>query len=55
VHTVTAIGGRVRLGLQSVQPLAAEVTEAAVAELGLRPGTRVLATWKASATRLLPR
>jgi molybdate transport system ATP-binding protein len=55
VQTVTAIGGRVRLGLESVQPLAAEVTEAAVAELGLRPGVHVVATWKAAATRLLPR
>jgi molybdate transport system ATP-binding protein len=53
VVTVTAVGGRVRLGLQAGQPLAAEVTEAAVRELELRPGARVTATWKATATRLI--
>ena len=35
------------------QPLAAEVSEAAVRELGLEPGVRVVASWKAAATRLL--
>jgi molybdate transport system ATP-binding protein len=53
VQSTTAVGGRVRLGLVASQPLVAEVTEAAVAELDLRPGTRVAATWKATATRLL--
>ena len=55
VQTVTAIGGRVRLGLAATQPLVAEVTEAAVAELRLAPGVPVVATWKAAATRLVPR
>jgi molybdate transport system ATP-binding protein len=55
ILTMTTIGGRVRLGLAAGQPLAAEVTEAAVNDLGLRPGMRVTATWKAAATRLLPR
>ena len=50
---MTAVGGRVRLGLMAGQPLAAEVTEAAVRELGLRVGMRVAATWKATATRLI--
>jgi molybdate transport system ATP-binding protein len=53
VVTVTAVGGRVRLGLRAGQPLAAEVTEAAVRELELAPGVRVAATWKATATRLI--
>jgi molybdate transport system ATP-binding protein len=53
VQTVTTIGGRVRLGLGAAQPLVAEVTEAAVSELGLAPGVPVVATWKAAATRLL--
>jgi molybdate transport system ATP-binding protein len=53
VVTITAVGGRVRLGLQAGQPLAAEVTEAAVRELELRPGARITATWKATATRLI--
>jgi molybdate transport system ATP-binding protein len=55
VQTVTAIGGRVRLGLVATQPLVAEVSEAAVAELGLAPGAPVVATWKAATTRIVPR
>ncbi len=55
VTSVTEIGGRVRLGLAAGQPLVAEVTAAAVAELGLRPGTRVVASFKATATRLVAR
>jgi molybdate transport system ATP-binding protein len=54
VVSVTAVGNRVRVGLQAGQPLAAEVTAAAVQELGLERGSRVAATWKAAATRLVP-
>lgn len=54
IVSVTTVGGRARLGLSAGQPLIAEVSEAAVAELGLRPGARVAATWKAAATRLVP-
>lgn len=54
VLSTTSVGGRVRLGLAGPQPLVAEITEAAIAELDLRPGVRVSATWKAAATRLLP-
>ena len=53
--SVTAVGDRVRVGLAAGQPLVAEVTAAAVRELALAPGTRVVATWKAAATRLTPR
>jgi molybdate transport system ATP-binding protein len=52
VISVTTIGSRVRLGLEAGQPLTAEVTEAAVRDLRLQPGTEVTATWKAAATRL---
>ena len=55
VESVTPLGGRVRVGLAGGQPLVAEVTEAAVASLGLAPGRRALATWKATATRLTAR
>ena len=54
VRTVTEIGNRARIGLASPQPLVAEVTAASVARLGLRPGSRVEARWKATATRLVP-
>ncbi|MEA2479385.1 MAG: molybdate transport system ATP-binding protein [Thermoleophilaceae bacterium] len=50
----TTIGNRVRLGLQAGQPLTAELTEASALRLGIRPGDRVTAVWKAAGTRLLP-
>jgi molybdate transport system ATP-binding protein len=43
------------VGLAAPQPLAAEVTAAAAGKLGLAVGDRVTATWKAAATRLVPR
>ena len=54
VVSVTTIGNRVRVGLAAPQPLTAEISDAAVRELELRPGTRAVASWKAAATRLLP-
>jgi molybdate transport system ATP-binding protein len=53
VLTVTGVGNRVRLGLAGPQPMAAEITEPAARALGLRPGSRVTASWKAAATRLV--
>ncbi len=55
VVSVTVVGNRVRVGLAAPQPLTAELTEPAVERLELRPGARVVASWKATATRLLPR
>jgi molybdate transport system ATP-binding protein len=55
IVTVTALGSRVRLGLAAPQPLAAEITRDSARRLGLTPGVRAVATWKAAATRLLPR
>ena len=52
VRSLTEFGGRVRVGLQGGQPLTAEVTGVAARDLGLAPGTRVAASWKAAATRL---
>ena len=53
VVSLTTLGNRVRLGLAGPQPLAAEITSASARELGLGPGARVVASWKASATRLI--
>jgi molybdate transport system ATP-binding protein len=55
VISVTEIGNRARVGLSSPQPLVAEVTVESIRSLGLRPGVRVTAAWKATATRLVPR
>ena len=52
VVSVTAVGNRVRVGLAAPQPLTAELSDASVHALGLEPGARVVATWKAAATRL---
>ena len=54
VASVTAIGNRVRVGHDAGQPLTAEVTAAAVRDLRLERGSRVAATWKAAATRVVP-
>ena len=54
VVTVSELGNRARIGLRCPQPLAAEVTSASVHRLGLAPGARVTASWKATATRLTP-
>jgi molybdate transport system ATP-binding protein len=55
VLSLTVVGNRVRVGLAAPQALAAEVTRASAEQLGLRAGARVIATWKAAATRLVPR
>jgi len=55
VVSITEVGNRVRLGLAAAQPLAAEVTLASRRRLELARGTRVTATWKAAATRLVAR
>jgi molybdate transport system ATP-binding protein len=53
VRSITTIGNRVRVGLEGAQALVAEVTAGAVADLDLQPGSEVLATWKAAATRVV--
>jgi molybdate transport system ATP-binding protein len=53
VLSVTVVGNRVRLGLAGPQPLAAEITGTSADALGLRPGVRVTASWKAAATRVV--
>jgi molybdate transport system ATP-binding protein len=53
VLSITTVGNRVRLGLAGAQPLAAEITRASAERLGLQTGVKVVATWKAAATRLV--
>jgi molybdate transport system ATP-binding protein len=54
VVSVTPVGNRVRVGLAAPQPITAEVTGPAIERLGIVPGRHVVASWKATATRLLP-
>jgi molybdate transport system ATP-binding protein len=55
VMSVTAVGNRARIGLWAGQHLTAEITNASASRLGLKHGSRVTATWKATATRLIGR
>jgi molybdate transport system ATP-binding protein len=55
VLSVTTVGTRVRVGLAAPQPLTAELSEASARELELTRGGRAVASFKASATRVLPR
>lgn len=54
VSRVVAVGNRVRVTLGSRPPVVAEVTEDSATRLGISPGTRLVATWKATGTRLVP-
>ncbi len=54
VASVTPVGNRVRVGIATPQPLGTEVTARSAEAMGLRPGVRVVAAWKATATRLIP-
>jgi molybdate transport system ATP-binding protein len=55
VLSVTTVGTRVRVGLAAPQPLTAELSEASARELDLARGGRAVASFKAAATRVLPR
>jgi molybdate transport system ATP-binding protein len=54
IVSVTTVGNRVRVGLAAGQALVAEVTGKAAEDLHLSVGTEVIASWKATATRLVP-
>jgi molybdate transport system ATP-binding protein len=54
ITALTRIGERVRVALATPQTLTAEITGRSADSLGLKPGMRVVATWKATATRLTP-
>ena len=52
VERVSVQGNRARVG---VGALTAEVTPGSVERLGIRPGVKVVASWKATSTRVVPR
>ncbi len=54
VASITRLGNRVRVGLAGGQPFTAELTAASADDLGLAPGDAVVATWKGTATRVVP-
>jgi molybdate transport system ATP-binding protein len=55
VARMATIGNRVRVTVASTPPIVAEVTGESAARLRLAPGAAVVATWKATGTRLVPR
>ena len=55
VVSLAVFGNRVRVSLEGPQPLVADLTDPAARSLGLEPGTELTATWKATATRVVPR
>jgi len=52
VERVSVQGNRARV---RVGGLTAEVTPGSVERLGIRPGVKVVASWKATSTRVIPR
>jgi molybdate transport system ATP-binding protein len=55
ISRVAGVGNRVRVTVASHPPVVAEVTDQSVHQLGLAPGISVVASWKATGTRLVPR
>jgi molybdate transport system ATP-binding protein len=55
VRRIVPAGNRVRVTVDGPPPIVAEVTDESVRHLGLSPGTPVVASWKATATRLVGR
>ncbi len=55
VQRVAPVGNRARVTVGSHPPVVAEVTDESAERMGLAPGVRVVATWKATGTRLVPR
>jgi molybdate transport system ATP-binding protein len=55
IRRVTSVGNRVRITLGSTPPIVAEITQDSVEHLDLATGLAMVATWKATGTRLIPR
>ena len=53
VEGISALGPHTRVRLGLPEPVIAEITTSSAGRLGLVPGRRVFATWKAVATRLV--
>jgi molybdate transport system ATP-binding protein len=53
VNRVVSVGNRVRVTLGSRPPVVAEITEDSARTLGVTAGSRLVATWKATGTRLV--
>jgi molybdate transport system ATP-binding protein len=54
VARVVTVGNRVRVTVGSRPPIVAEITEDSARRLDVAPGVPLVATWKATGTRLVP-
>jgi len=54
IERVVPVGNRARVVVASAPVVVAEVTQDSVERMGLAPGVNVIATWKATGTRLVP-
>jgi molybdate transport system ATP-binding protein len=55
VRRVSGVGNRIRVSLDTRPSIVAEITQESVARLGVTPGRSMVASWKATGTRLVPR
>ena len=55
VRRVAGVGNRVRITVGSHPAVVAELTDESLRRLGIAPGVAVVASWKATGTRLVPR
>jgi molybdate transport system ATP-binding protein len=55
VSRVAGVGNRIRVTVGSRPAIVAEVIGESIHRLGIAPGAEVVATWKATGTRLVPR
>jgi len=55
IRRVASVANRARVTVASVPPVVAEVTDESARRLSLAPGVPVVASWKATGTRLVPR
>jgi molybdate transport system ATP-binding protein len=55
VRRVSGVGNRIRVSLDTRPSIVAEITEESVARLGVAPGRHMVASWKATGTRLVAR
>jgi molybdate transport system ATP-binding protein len=55
VKRIAGVGNRIRVSLDTRPSIVAEITEDSQARLGVEPGRTMIASWKATGTRLVPR
>jgi molybdate transport system ATP-binding protein len=55
VKRIAGVGNRIRVSLDSQPSIVAEITADSLSRMGVAPGRPLVASWKATGTRLVPR